>query len=182
MDSRTWLIDCWMDECINEWMLSDNGCRFIYFLIFLNFFLRRDISIAWPRAMDVNFQMCNSKKDNCKNWIRPPAPPIYLKCRSAHQNQNTRTRPYISNLWECDSEGVAPFTLAPMFHFIQAWAKIPHHQNLSFVTRRHEGLHPPSLKVRGSSDLSIYLQSSVAITFVWEIMICSIFGLFLSVF
>lgn len=128
--------------------------------------------------MDVNFQMCNSKKDNCKNWIRLPPSNIFevQKCTSESKHKD------ISNLWECDSEGVAPFTLAPMFHFIQAWAKIPHHQNLSFVTRRHEGLHPPSLKVRGSSDLSIYLQSSVAITFVWEIMKCSIFGLFLSVF
>lgn len=168
-----------MDECINEWMLSDYGCRFLFYFFFKTGYT---VSIAWPRAMDVNFQMCNGKKDNSKNWIRPPPPPIYLKCRSGNQNQNTRTRPYISNLWECDSEGVAPFTLAPLFHFIQAWAKIPHHQNLSFVTRRHEGLHPPSLKVRGSSDLSVYLSTVICchylcmwnydMLYIWFIVVC----------
>lgn len=174
MDSRMWLIDCWMDECINEWMLSDNGCRFFFF------FLRRDISIAWPRAMDVNFQMCNSKKDNCKNWIRPPLPTLqYIWSAEVHIRIKTQGHIESLRVW---FRGRGTVHIAPMFHFIQAWAKIPHHQNLSFVTRRHEGLHPPSLKVRGSSDLSIYLQSSVAITFVWEIIKCSIFGLFLSVF
>lgn len=125
-------------------------------------------------AMGVNFQWCNGEKDICKNWI--------LELQKLTSELKFWTSPYIHNLWECDSEGMAPFTLAAVFHFIQAWAKIHHHQNLSFVTRRHEGLHPPSLKVRDSIDLSVYLQLSVAIAFVCEFMICSIFALFLSVF
>lgn len=77
-----------MDECINEWMLSDYGCRFLFYFFFKTGYT---VSIAWPRAMDVNFQMCNGKKDNSKNWIRPPTPNILevqkWKSESKHKDK-----------------------------------------------------------------------------------------------
>lgn len=50
-----------------------------------------------------------------------------------------------------DSEGVAPFTVVFLLHFIQGWARIPLHQNLSYLMCQDMGLHASNLMVRDSS-------------------------------